>query len=192
MNHPQRQRPSERRQRLTHHGICVSSGRHCRDETILSDTTTRSSLHLRFFATPASLTALLPSVSSEGTKLGLERSTSKMTLGKVATRASICGQIRRGGSLSLSARIKGRKRFRNPKSIQPPAHLAVSSVVGGTQEGAQPVTWNLAQSWVSSKGMAQARHVHQRRSTCCNLWSTLRQVQKRPAHCHDFYKGKGK
>jgi hypothetical protein len=40
---------------------------------------------------------------------------------------------------------KGESDFWYPNrsiSIQPPAHLAVSSVVGGTKEGAQQSTWN--------------------------------------------------
>jgi hypothetical protein len=65
----------------------------------------------------------------------LERSTSKMTSGSVATRASAWGQTPRGGSVSFGARIKERKLFRYPKHsiscIQPPAHLAVSSAIGG-------------------------------------------------------------
>jgi hypothetical protein len=57
-------------------------------KSILTNTKTQTSPRLRFFGTPASLTASFPSVSSDGTKLGLERSTSKMTSGSVATWAS--------------------------------------------------------------------------------------------------------
>jgi hypothetical protein len=56
-------------------------------ETILTNIT-QLSRDLRFFATPVSSAASLPSVSSDGTKLSLERSTSKMTSGSEATRAS--------------------------------------------------------------------------------------------------------
>jgi hypothetical protein len=112
-------------------------------ETIL--TKTQSSQHLRFVGTPVSSAASLPPVSSDGTKLGLERSTSKMTSGSVVTWASARGQTPRGGSLSFGARIQGRKRFRYPKRsiscIQPLVHLAVSSGVGGTEESAQFATW---------------------------------------------------
>jgi hypothetical protein len=59
-------------------------------ETILTNTTNQSSLHLRFFGTPVSSAASLSPVFSDGTKLGLERSTSKMTSESVATRASAC------------------------------------------------------------------------------------------------------
>jgi hypothetical protein len=47
-------------------------------------------------------------------------------------------------SPDTTRRIKGRRRFRYPKRsiscIQPPAHLVVSSVFGGTNSGAQPPT----------------------------------------------------
>jgi hypothetical protein len=100
----------------------------------------QSSPRLRFFGMLVSA-ASIPSVSSDGTKLGLEHKNSKMTSGSVAARASARGQIPQGRSFSFGARIKGRKRFLYPKRsiscIQPPSHLAVSSGVGGTEEGAQ-------------------------------------------------------
>jgi hypothetical protein len=77
-------------------------------------------------------------------KLGFERSTSKRTSGSVATRASARDQTPRDGSLAFGARSKWRKRFRYPKRsiscIQPPAHLALTAGVGGSEEGAQLVT----------------------------------------------------
>jgi hypothetical protein len=79
-------------------------------ETSLTKATAHLSPRLRFVRTPVSLAAsLLPSVSSDGTKLGLEPSTSKLTSGSIATRASACGQTPRGGRLSFGARIKGPK-----------------------------------------------------------------------------------
>jgi hypothetical protein len=74
---------------------------------------THSSPRLRFFGTLVSAVSI-PSVSSDGTKLGLERSTSKMTSGSAATRASARGQTPRDESLSFGARIKARKQFRSP------------------------------------------------------------------------------
>jgi hypothetical protein len=100
-------------------------------------TKTHSSPSLRFGETAVSLLTSLPPESSYGTKLGLERSTSKSTSGSLVTRTSARSQTPRGGSLSFVSRIKGRKRFRCPKRsiscIQPPAHLVVSSGVGGTE-----------------------------------------------------------
>ena len=69
-------------------------------ETILTKTTTHSSSRLRLLRTRVSSAASLPSVFSNDTKLGLERSTSKMTSGSLATRASARGQTPRGGSLA--------------------------------------------------------------------------------------------
>jgi hypothetical protein len=85
---------------------------------------------LRFFGTlvPVSLAASLQSIYSDGTKLGLERSTSKMTSGSVATRESARGQTPRGGSLSFGARIKGGKRFRYPKRSISRLTLCVPSI----------------------------------------------------------------
>jgi hypothetical protein len=101
-----------------------------------------------------------------------------MTSGSAATRASARGQTPRGRSVSSGVRIKVRKRFRYParsiSCIQPPAHLAVSSVVGGTEEGEQPATWIrnklvFLRNPANSKGMAEARRVHQLKSTRCNI-----------------------
>ena len=137
-------------------------------------TTTHWSPRLRF---PVSVTASLPSVSSVGTKLGLERSTSKMTSGSVATRANAQGQTPRGGGLSSGARINRRNRFRYPKRsiscIQLPAHLVISSGVGGNLKGEQSGTQKrnklvFLRNPVNSKGMAEARPGHQFKSTRCN------------------------
>jgi hypothetical protein len=91
-------------------------------ETILVETTTHSSPRLHFVGAPVSPAASLPSVSSGGTKLDLERRTSKIT--SVATRASARVQTRRGRSFSSGARVKERKLFRYPNRpiscIQPP------------------------------------------------------------------------
>jgi hypothetical protein len=79
--------------------------------------------------------------------------------------------------LSFGARINGRKRFRYPtrsiSCIQPPAHLDVSSGDGGTEEGGQFATWIrnklvFLRNPVNSKGMAEARPVHQLKSTRCS------------------------
>jgi hypothetical protein len=134
--------------------------------------------HLGFYGMTVSLAVSLPYASSDSTKLGLERSTSKMTSGSVATRESARGQTPRGGSLSVGARIKGPKQFRYPKRsvscIQPPTHLAVSSGDGGTEEGAQSATRKrnklvLLRNPVSSKGMVEARPVHQQRAILCSI-----------------------
>jgi hypothetical protein len=53
---------------------------------------------LRFVGLPVSLVASLPPASSDGTNLSLERSTSKMTSGSVAARASAWVQTPRGVS----------------------------------------------------------------------------------------------
>jgi hypothetical protein len=118
------------------------------------------------------------SVSSEATNFGFERSTSKITSGSVATRASAQGQTPRDGRLSLGARIKEQKRFLYPNRsiscIQPPALLAISSALGGIEEGAQPPTWKrnklvFLRNPANSKGMAEARPVHQDKTRCCNI-----------------------
>jgi hypothetical protein len=161
---------------LATHREGVSSGWRCRDYP-RTKTTTHSPPRLRFFETPVSSAACLPPASSDGTKLGLERSTSKMTSGRVATRASAGGQTPRGGSLSFGARTKARKRFRYPNlsisCIQPPAHLAVSRGVGGVEEGAQSATWNrnklvFLRNPSNSKDMAEARPAPHLKSTRCN------------------------
>jgi hypothetical protein len=48
-------------------------------DSIPTKATTQSSPRLRFVGTTLSLAASLPSVSTDGTKLGLDRSKSKMT-----------------------------------------------------------------------------------------------------------------
>jgi hypothetical protein len=181
-------------------------------ETIQIKTTIHSSLRMRLFGrssprlrlsrTPVSLAASLPYVALDGTKLGLVRSTSKMTLGSVATRASARGQTPRSARLSLDARIKGRKRFRYPtrsiSCIQPLAHLAVSSVVGGTEEGAQSTTWIryrlvFLRNPANSKGKAEARFVHQFKSIRYNasIFGRLSAKAKRPAHWNHCHHGHG-
>jgi hypothetical protein len=126
---PKTPKLSGQRRRLTRHLTCFTSECLCRDYPGKFYDLTHSSPRLRFFGTPVSA-ASIPSVSSDGIKLGLKHKTSKMTSGSVAARASAPGQTPRGGSFSYGARIKGRKRFRYPKRstscIQQPAHLAVS------------------------------------------------------------------
>jgi hypothetical protein len=155
--------------------VCISPEcRYCdyRDkyEYVINTTTQRCIQGM-----PASSVAFIP---SDGTKLGLEQSTSKITSGSIAAWASAKGQTPRGGSLSFGARIKERKRLRYPKRsiscIQPPANLAVSSVLGGTKAGAQIATWMrnklvFSRNSSNNRGMAEARPVHQQRLIRCTV-----------------------
>jgi hypothetical protein len=74
--------------RYTHRYRPFAYLRHAAIDIILTNTTTHSSLHLAFYGRTASFAVFLPDASSDGTKLGLERSTSKMTRGSVAIQAS--------------------------------------------------------------------------------------------------------
>jgi hypothetical protein len=62
---------------------------------------------------------------------------------------------------------------RSNSCIQPPAHLAEFSGVGGAEQGAQPTTWKrnklvFLRNPSNNKGMVDARPVHQIKSTRCN------------------------
>ena len=148
----------------------------------------QSSPCLRF---PVSVTASLASVFSVSTKLGLERSTSKMTSGSVATRASVRGQTPRGGGLSSGARING-KAVPVPQTfhVLHPAASASSHFFTCWWGPTRCTTCNMEtkQARVLAQSYQQQRHGRGRTWAPIqinslqhfDLWKTLRQGQKGP------------
>jgi hypothetical protein len=111
-------------------------GMRCRDPTM----TSHSSPHL-LVETLASSADSLPSVSSDEGQAGFGTQHLKNDIRSVAGQAH---EARYRAEASLSMHVSKGENGSVPQisisCIQPPAHRAVSSVIGGTEEGAQSAT----------------------------------------------------